>query len=102
MAVRPAEVIRFIGRSSKRVAVTLVGAALLAAGLAMLVLPGPGILVIAIGFAVLGTEYAWAAAALEATKRRTAQAGNVAKGGAAHVARGAQSAARRLKRRRQP
>ncbi|MEX2293080.1 MAG: PGPGW domain-containing protein, partial [Acidimicrobiales bacterium] len=74
MAVRPGEVIRFIGRSSKRIAITVVGAVFVAAGLAMLVLPGPGILVVALGFAVLGTEYAWAAAALERTKRLAAQA----------------------------
>lgn len=45
----------------------------------MLVLPGPGILVIAIGFAILGTEYAWAAAALEHTKRTATRAGDAAK-----------------------
>src|SRR5688500_20370198 len=80
MAARPAEVIRFIGRSSKRIAVSVVGGALVLGGLAMLVLPGPGILVVALGFAVLGTEYAWAAAALERTKRTAEQAGRVAKG----------------------
>lgn len=79
MAPAPGEVIRFIGRSAKRVAVTVVGGALVAGGLAMLVLPGPGILVVAIGFAVLGTEYAWAAAALERTKRTAQRAGDYAK-----------------------
>jgi uncharacterized protein (TIGR02611 family) len=74
------EVLRFIGRSSKRIAVTVVGAALVAAGLAMLVLPGPGILVVALGFAILGTEYAWAASALERTKRTAERAGRAAKG----------------------
>ena len=58
----------------------MVGAALVAAGLAMLVLPGPGILVVALGFAVLGTEYAWAAAALERTKHTAERAGRAAKG----------------------
>lgn len=99
MAAQPAEVVRFIGRSSKRIAVTVVGAALVAAGLAMLVLPGPGILVVALGFAVLGTEYAWAAAALEETKRRAAQAGNLARDGAAQAARGARGTARVVARR---
>ena len=61
-------VVRFAFRSSKRIAVTVVGAALVLAGIAMLVLPGPGILVVVAGFAVLGTEYAWAAAALDRTK----------------------------------
>jgi hypothetical protein len=80
MAPSVKEVVWFIGRSSKRIAVTAVGAALVAGGLAMLVLPGPGILVVALGFAVLGTEYAWAAAALERTKRTAERAGRVAKG----------------------
>ena len=82
MAPSAGEVIRFIGRSSKLIAVTAVGAALVAAGLAMFVLPGPGILVVALGFAVLGTEYAWAAAALERTKRTAERAGRTAKGAA--------------------
>lgn len=71
---RPIDVLKFIARSSKRIAVSVIGGALVLGGLAMLVLPGPGILVIALGFAVLGTEYAWAAAALERTKRTAAQA----------------------------
>jgi len=99
MAPRPAEVIRFIGRSSKLIAVSVVGGALVAAGLAMLVLPGPGIVVVALGFAVLGTEYAWAAAALERTKRVAAQAGHLAKDGVTRVARGAQGSARAVGRR---
>lgn len=37
--------------------VTLVGVALIAAGVALLVLPGPGLLVMALGLAVLATEY---------------------------------------------
>src|SRR5690606_32504186 len=57
MAPRPAEVIRFIGRSAKRVAVSVVGGALVVGGLVMLVLPGPGMLVVVLGFAVLATEY---------------------------------------------
>ena len=99
----PGEILQFIGRSSKRIAVTVVGAALLAAGLAMMVLPGPGILVIALGFAVLGTEYAWAAAALERTKRTAAQAGTIARdtvGKGARVASGTgRSVFRRIGRR---
>ena len=80
MAPAAKEVIRFIGRSSKRIVISVVGAALVAVGLAMFVLPGPGILVVALGFAVLGTEYAWAAAALERTKHTAERAGRAAKG----------------------
>ena len=79
MAPRPGEVFQFLAASSKRIAVSVVGGALVLGGLAMLVLPGPGILVVALGFAVLGTEYAWAAAALDRTKRVAAQAGGAVK-----------------------
>jgi hypothetical protein len=79
MAHDPGEILRFLVRSSKRIAVTVVGGVLVLGGLAMLVLPGPGILVVVAGFAVLGTEYAWAAAALERTKRTAAQAGRAAR-----------------------
>ena len=85
---KPMEVLRFIARSTKRVAVTVVGAALVLGGLAMLVLPGPGIVVIAVGFAVLGTEYAWAAVAFERTKKAAATAGRVGKNVARSAARG--------------
>ena len=71
----PLEVIRFLGRNSKRIAISVIGAVFVLAGLAMLVLPGPGIIVLAIGFAILGTEYAWAAAALERTKNTATRAG---------------------------
>ena len=87
MSTSPIEVLRFVGRSSRRVAVSLVGAALVAAGLAMLVLPGPGLLVIVAGFAVLGTEYAWAAAALERTRRTATRAGQAARSGVAAAGR---------------
>ena len=60
----------WIGRSSKAIAVTVVGSVLVVGGLAMLVLPGPGILVVIAGLAVLGTQYAWAQRALDETKRR--------------------------------
>lgn len=73
-------VIRFIGRSSKRIAVTVAGFAVVIAGLAMIPLPGPGFLVIILGLAILATEYAWAATMLERTKEYAAKGGSVAKG----------------------
>lgn len=94
MAWNPLPVVRFVARSSKRVAVSVVGAALVLAGLAMLVLPGPGILVVAVGFAVLGTEYAWAAAALDRTRTTAQRAGRGARGGVTAVGRRARAAVR--------
>lgn len=43
------------------VSVTVVGSVLVLAGLAMLVLPGPGLVVLFAGVAVLSTEFPWAA-----------------------------------------
>ena len=98
MAARPVEVLRFIARSSKRIAVTVVGGVLVLGGLAMLVLPGPGLLVVVLGFAVLGTEYAWAAAALERTKALAQQAGQVARDRAGAAARGVGGVGRAARR----
>ena len=45
---------------TRRVVVTVIGIALLVVGLVLLVVPGPGILVVLAGLAVLGSEYDWA------------------------------------------
>jgi uncharacterized protein (TIGR02611 family) len=66
--------LRWIGRSCRRIAVTVVGMVLLVAGVIMLVTPGPGWLVIIAGLTVMRTEYAWARKALDAAKRRAIQA----------------------------
>lgn len=68
--------VRFMMRNGKRIAVTLAGLVLLAAGLAMMVLPGPGVLVILAGLAVLATEYVWAQRMLNYTKEKAEQAKN--------------------------
>jgi len=87
MAPTAGEILRFIGRSSKRVGVTLLGAVLVLAGLAMFVLPGPGILVVIAGLAVLATEYVWAAVMLERAKRYAKKGGGMAKGALRKVTR---------------
>jgi uncharacterized protein (TIGR02611 family) len=68
--------VTWIGRSGKRIAVTIIGFTLVAAGLVLLVFPGPGILVILAGLAVLASEYAWARWALDETKKRAGSAVN--------------------------
>jgi tellurite resistance protein TerC len=45
---------------AKRIVVSIVGGTILLIGLIMLVLPGPGLVVIPIGLGILGLEYAWA------------------------------------------
>ncbi|NKZ07217.1 TIGR02611 family protein [Actinomadura latina] len=51
-----------------RAGVFTVGATVLAGGLVMMVTPGPGLLGIVIGLAILGTEFAWAQRALHRAK----------------------------------
>jgi uncharacterized protein (TIGR02611 family) len=67
-------VVRFIRRSGKRIAVTIAGFAVLLAGIVLLVLPGPGWLLIFLGLAILATEYMWAARLLETAKKKAEQA----------------------------
>jgi uncharacterized protein (TIGR02611 family) len=57
-----------------RIAVFTVGMAVLLAGIAMLVLPGPGWAAIFVGFAILATEFAWAQAALLWAKDKATKA----------------------------
>jgi uncharacterized protein (TIGR02611 family) len=67
-------VARFIGRNGKRVGITIAGFLVLLAGAAMLVLPGPGIVVIIAGLAILATEYVWAQRLLRIAKEKANQA----------------------------
>ena len=67
---------RFIGRNAKRVAVTIAGSLVLLAGVAMLVLPGPGIVVIIAGLAILATQYVWAERLLKRAQEKATQAKN--------------------------
>ncbi|GAB4262868.1 PGPGW domain-containing protein [Deferrisoma sp.] len=47
-------------RLVRKVAVALIGGTLLVAGLVLLVLPGPGTVVIPLGLGVLALEFGWA------------------------------------------
>lgn len=71
-------ILRFIWRSTKRAVVLVVGVALLALGLVMMVTPGPGILFLIAGLAVLATEFAWAEHLLDKAKTSAAKAGQSA------------------------
>jgi len=52
-------------RAGRKLAIATIGASVVALGVAMLVLPGPAILVIPLGLAVLAVEFAWARRWLE-------------------------------------
>ena len=45
---------------ARRIVVAVIGGSILLLGIAMVVLPGPAIIVIPIGLGVLGLEFAWA------------------------------------------
>ena len=66
--------LRFMAHQSVRLSVAAVGFTVLAVGLVLLVTPGPGLLVIIAGLAILAHEFAWAAIALDKAKARAAQA----------------------------
>ncbi|MER7764815.1 TIGR02611 family protein [Streptomyces sp. NPDC097619] len=59
---------------SWQVGVFIVGLAVVAAGVSMLVLPGPGWVVIFAGMAIWATEFVWAQLVLRWTKRKVSEA----------------------------
>jgi uncharacterized protein (TIGR02611 family) len=81
-------ILRFMARQSLRLSVAAMGFSVLTVGLVMLVTPGPGLLVIIAGLAILAHQFAWAARAREKAKGRAPQA--------------KQAALRRAPRRAQP
>ncbi len=70
-AVVPFKVVAlFIARNGRRVAITIAGVVVVLVGVALLVLPGPGWLLIFVGLSILGTEYVWAQRLLRAAKEK--------------------------------
>ena len=74
------QLLEVIWRSGKRIAVFVVGVVLLAVGLVMMVTPGPGLLLIIAGLAVLATEFAWAEHLLDKAKQQASKAKDSAGG----------------------
>jgi tellurite resistance protein TerC len=60
-------------RFAKRIVITIVGGTILLIGIAMLVLPGPGLLVIPVGLGILGIEFAWARVWLAKVKAKSGE-----------------------------
>jgi uncharacterized protein (TIGR02611 family) len=63
-------IVHRFARQTWRVVVLVVGLVLVAAGLVMLVIPGPGIAAILAGLALLATEFDWARRLLAHARRR--------------------------------
>lgn len=68
-------------RWARRIAVALVGGTVLAIGVALLVLPGPAFVVIPVGLAILGLEFAWARHWLAKVKQRSGEFIEMFRGG---------------------
>lgn len=56
----PRRLVHLTYRAARRVVVAVVGGTIVLVGLALLVLPGPAMVVIPLGLAVLALEFAWA------------------------------------------
>lgn len=56
---------------ARRIAITVLGFTVLGVGVAMIVLPGPAIIVIPVGLGILGLEFAWARIWLKKIKERS-------------------------------
>ena len=75
----PLEWLRLIRTNIRRLAILIVGGVVLLAGVAMLVLPGPGILVIIAGLAILAEGFTWAERTLDKAKLQASKATNKVK-----------------------
>ena len=62
-------VLRTLGQA-RRVIVIVIGFTVLLVGVAMVVLPGPAVVVIPVGLAILATEFIWARKLLDTVKVR--------------------------------
>jgi uncharacterized protein (TIGR02611 family) len=54
----------------RKIVIAIVGASVLCIGAAMIFLPGPAIVVIPLGLAILATEFAWAKVLLHKLKEK--------------------------------
>ena len=54
------EAVQVTYKTARRIVVLAVGSTVVLIGIVMLVTPGPGLVVIPIGLAILGAEFAWA------------------------------------------
>jgi uncharacterized protein (TIGR02611 family) len=57
-------------RMAKRIVIGIVGGSVLVVGVCMIVLPGPAFVVIPVGLAILGLEFAWARRWLKKAKAK--------------------------------
>jgi uncharacterized protein (TIGR02611 family) len=56
---------------ARRIVIAVIGTTVVLIGVAMIVLPGPAVIVIPLGLGILSVEFAWARHWLDAIKRKT-------------------------------
>jgi uncharacterized protein (TIGR02611 family) len=61
---------RRVPQPARQICVAVFGTGVLVAGVALIVLPGPAVLVIPLGLAILATEFLWARRLLDRIKAR--------------------------------
>ncbi len=64
----------------KKLVVAVIGFTVLALGIIMLVTPGPAVIVIPVGLAILGTEFLWARKLLRKMKEEAGKMGSRMRG----------------------
>ncbi len=62
-------------KTARLIAIAVLGSTVLMTGIALLVLPGPGVLLIAIGLGILALEFAWARIWLAKVRRGISKVG---------------------------
>jgi tellurite resistance protein TerC len=67
------QLVRVSLRGARRIAIALIGSTALLLGVAMLILPSSGLLIIPIGLALLSTEFLWARSWLARIRKATAK-----------------------------
>lgn len=72
---------------AKRIVVAVVGTTVLLIGVIMLVTPGPALVMIPLGLAILGAEFAWARAWLKRLRQAISRQGADARGQRAEARR---------------
>ena len=70
VVVREKTLLRVTYRVARRIVIAVVGGTLVLLGALMIVLPGPAMVVIPLGLAILSLEFAWARRWLKLVKKR--------------------------------
>ncbi|MBW3561425.1 MAG: PGPGW domain-containing protein [Actinobacteria bacterium] len=65
---------RFVQREGERIAVAVIGGVVVVTGVVLMPLPGPGMLIVLAGLAILATQFEWAQDILDRARARAKEA----------------------------